>query len=141
MNNNIHTTHVGSYIEIDLFVTVLLPLPFIKTDMKGDERRRNPVWVGDQALLPSMEMALFRAPLALSRLRNQRADCKVRDLPFACPIPALHPLPESAILHSVRGHSILSLLGEMRAALLQPLLKSSGSPLFQAILSLGYLMP
>ena len=86
-----------------------------------------------------MEMALFRAPLALSRLRNQRADCKVRDLPFACPIPALHPLPESAILHSVRGHSILSLLGEWHAALLPPHLSTLSHFCFQAIHSLGYL--
>ena len=80
----------------------------------------------------------FRAPLALSWLRIERADYKVRDLPFACPIPALHPLPESAILHSVRGHSILSLWGEMYAALLPPHLSTLSPFSFQVIHSLGY---
>ena len=71
---------------------------------------------GDQALLAtSMEMALFEL---LSRshgtwLRNERADYKVRDLPYACPTPAHHPPPESANLHTVCGHGILSSLLRM----------------------------
>ena len=81
----------------------------------------------------------FRAPLALSWLRNERADYKVRDLPYACPIPAHHPPPESANLHTVCGHGILSLWGEMGAAHLPPHLKSSAGLCFQAIHSLGYL--